>query len=401
MPLAFHIAFRHLKAPQKGSFSTFAGILAILGLGMGITALILTFAVLKGFENTISQKIAGFDGHIRIQHFMDQPMRENDAFLDSVIRQSPFPMTVQLYIQKPALLRKGSRAEGVIVEGIGDGSKFAGLSSILVSGELDLSPGSIIMGNRLADQLKVGVGDKLVLFDLESITRVSTAQRFRQYRITGLFHSGLLEYDKTVVYLSLADAQTLFNMPGQVSGRIITLDDMRNVRPVYRYLETNLGYPYYLLSWKEKHRVLFDWMSLQKWPILFIFGMIAFVGVVNIISVLAMIVIEKMREIGTLLALGLTPARIKRLFLLEGAIIGVIGSVFGGVLAVGLAYLQIKFQIISLPEDVYFMDNVPVEIHWGVTGIIIAIGIISSIVAALGPTIKASRVKPAEALRYE
>ncbi len=401
MPIAFNIAFRHLKSPQKGSFSTFAGILAILGLGMGITALILTFAVLKGFENTISQKIAGFDGHIRIQHFMDQPMRENDAYLDSVIRQSPFPITVQLYIQKPALLRKGSRAEGVIVEGIGDGSKFSGLSSILVAGELDLSPGSIIMGNRLAEQLKVGVGDKLVLFDLESITRVSTAQRFRQYRVTGLFHSGLLEYDKTVVYLSLADAQTLFNMPGLASGRIITLNDIHNVTPVYRYLETNLGYPYYLLSWKEKHRVLFDWMSLQKWPILFIFGMIAFVGVVNIISVLAMIVIEKMREIGTLSALGLTPARIKRLFLLEGAMIGIIGSVFGGAFAVGLAYLQIKFQIISLPEDVYFMDNVPVEIHWGVTGIIIAIGIISSIIAALGPTIKASRVKPAEALRYE
>jgi lipoprotein-releasing system permease protein len=399
--LVFTIALRHLRSPQKGSFSTFAGIMAILGLGLGIAALILTFAILEGFETTISEKIASFDGHLRIQHFMELPLRQQDALLDSILSGSPGSAQVTRYLQQPALLRRGQLTEGVIVVGMELENLPVSLATILKTGRLARNDHEIVMGDRLAQSMGVEVGGKVVLVDLETLGQLSSTRRMKPYTVSGLFHSGLLEYDKSIVYLSLAAAQDLFQLPDQVSGRILTLPDPQQVTAVYRYLEDQLPYPYYVLSWRDKHRVLFDWMNIQKWPILIVFGMIALVGVVNIVSALSMIVIEKLREIGTLLALGFRRARIRHLFLVEGLVIGLAGSTFGGGVALLLSYLQVRFQIFSISEDVYFMDSVPVEINLLVTAVILLSGVVAAVLAALGPTLKASRVQPAEVLRYE
>ena len=401
MRLVRQIAFRHLKAPQKGSFTTFAAILAILGLGLGIAALVLTFSILEGFESTISQKIAQFDGHIRVEHFMNRTLKEDDAILDSVLQKSPVSFSKTSYVQSPALLRKGSNADGVIIIGLSETGRDSILYPIVTDGSTEFQPKSIIIGKRLADDLGVKVGNKIVLFDLQSIGRISGGQRFRQFTVTGLFHSGLLEYDKTVVYVDIADAQYIFNANDRLSGHMLFTDNLDDVKPLYRHLESELGYPYFVLSWIDKHKILFDWINLQKWPILIIFGMISLVGVVNIISSLSMIIFEKVREIGTLLSLGLSKKHVKRIFLLEGLIIGVFGSLLGLAIAGGLAAIQIKFQIFTLPEDIYFMDHIPVKINWLYTLLIISIGIISAIAASLWPVYRASKINPAEALRYE
>ena len=401
MRLVRQIAFRHLKAPQKGSFTTFAAILAILGLGLGIAALVLTFSILEGFESTISQKIAQFDGHIRVEHFMNRTLKENDAILDSVLQKSPVSFSKTSYVQSPALLRKGSNADGVITIGLSETGRDSILFPIVTDGSTELKSKSIIIGKRLADDLGVKIGNKIVLFDLQSIGRISGGQRFRQFTVTGLFHSGLLEYDKTVVYVDIADAQYIFNANDRLSGHMLFTDNLDDVKPLYRHLESELGYPYFVLSWIDKHKILFDWINLQKWPILIIFGMISLVGVVNIISSLSMIIFEKVREIGTLLSLGLSKKHVKRIFLLEGLIIGVFGSLLGLAIAGGLAAIQIKFQIFTLPEDIYFMDHIPVKIDWLNTLLIISIGIISSIAASLWPVYRASKINPADALRYE
>jgi lipoprotein-releasing system permease protein len=401
LKLVRQIAFRHLKAPQKGSFTTFAAILAILGLGLGIAALVLTFSILEGFESTISEKIAQFDGHIRVEHFMNRTLIENDAVLDSALQKSPVDYSISSYVQSPALLRKGSNADGVITIGLSKTGRDLILSSIVTDGTTELKSQSIIIGKRLAEDLGVGIGDKIVLFDLQSIGRISGGHRFRQFTVTGLFHSGLLEYDKTVVYVDILDAQYIFNAHDRVSGHMLFTDNLDDVKPLFRHLESELGYPYFVLSWIDKHKILFDWINLQKWPILIIFGMISFVGIVNIISSLSMIIFEKVREIGTLLSLGLSKKYIKRIFLLEGLIIGVLGSLLGFIIAIGLATLQLKFQIFTLPEDIYFMDHIPVKINWLNTLIVISIGIFSAIIASLWPVYRASKINPAEALRYE
>lgn len=401
MKLVRQIAFRHLKAPQKGSFTTFAAILSILGLGLGIAALVLTFSILEGFEFTISKKIVQFDGHIRIEHFMNRTLNEYDAVFDSVLQKSPVDFSITSYLQSPALLRKGSNADGVITIGLSKIGRYSILSSIVTDGTTELKAKSIIIGKRLAEDLGVDIGEKIVLFDLQSIGRISGSQRFRQFTVVGLFHSGLLEYDKTVVYIDIADAQYIFKSNGKVSGHMLFTSNLDDVKPLHQYLESELGYPYFVLSWLDKHKILFDWINLQKWPILIIFGMISFVGIVNIISSLSMIIFEKVREIGTLLSLGLSKKNIKRIFLLEGLIIGVLGSSLGFIIAIGLALLQIKFQVFTLPEDIYFMDHIPVKINWLNTLLIISVGIISAIIASLWPVYRASKINPAEALKYE
>ncbi|NHZ86760.1 MAG: FtsX-like permease family protein [Planctomycetia bacterium] len=401
MKLVRQIAFRHLKAPQKGSFTTFAAILSILGLGLGIAALVLTFSILEGFESTISKKIAQFDGHIRVEHFMNRTLNEYDAVLDSVLQKSPVNYSITSYLQSPALLRKGSDADGVITIGLSKSGRDSILSSIVIEGTTELKSKSIIIGRRLAEDLGVEIGEKIVLFDLQSIGRISGNQRFRQFTVVGLFHSGLLEYDKTVVYIDIADAQYIFKSDSRVSGHMLFTNNLDDVKPLYRYLESKLGYPYFVLSWIDKHKILFDWINLQKWPILIIFGMISFVGIVNIVSSLSMIIFEKVREIGTLLSLGLSKKHIKRIFLLEGLIIGVLGSLLGLIIAIGLALLQIKFQIFTLPEDIYFMDHIPIKINWLNTILIISVGIVSAVIASLWPVYRASKINPAEALKYE
>jgi lipoprotein-releasing system permease protein len=231
--------------------------------------------------------------------------------------------------------------------------------------------------------------------------QITGNQRLRQFSVNGFFHSGLLEYDRSILYISLADAQYLYGLDDKISGRIITVDNPGEAKDIYNYLDLRLGYPYFLLSWKEKHQVLFDWIDLQKWPIMIIFGLIAFVGIVNIISSLSMIIFEKLREIGILMAIGMPRRSIRRIFLLEGLIIGGLGSLFGSGIALTLAYIQIKFQIFTIPEDIYFMDHIPIAINWAGTLTIFGIGILSSIIASVWPTFKANRIQPAEALRYE
>ncbi len=393
------ISYRHLRSPQKGSFSTFVGILALIGLGIGLASLIITLSILEGFETTISEKIAGFDGHARLQNFMDRPIPYNSE-IDTVLSDISTSSSIS-YIQKPAILRKGKNAEGVIVEGIEtNGQRFA-LFDIIVEGEKSLENGTIIIGKRLADEYNIRVGDNIALFDLASVSVISNSMRIKPLRIIGLFHSGLLEYDKSVVYMPLADAQNLFGMEGLITGKMLWFDDVNQSVQSVQTIESKLNYPWYVLSSKDKHRVLFEWIRVQRWPILIIFGMIAFVGVVNIISAMAMIITEKTREIGTLISLGFTKNMIRKIFILEGAIIGLGGAFFGVTTSLILIYLQIKYQLIGIPEDVYFMDQIPMAINWGVITLIGFIGFIVAILASLWPSVSARNISPAKALQYE
>ena len=400
MNLSTMIAFRHLRSVQKGSFSTVAGVLSISGLAIGIAALVITFSILEGFESTISEKIAGFDGHLRIQHFMDSSLPEKIPKIDTLLAGFQIKNKIA-FIQKPALLRKGALAEGVIVEGIENPNTSFGLHDIIVEGSLNLHSGSIVLGRKLADKLSLHLGDKLALFDIKSIAGLSSFQRVKQFQISGLFHSGLQDYDQSIVYISLDDAQQLFEMKDQISGLMITFDSIDNAEDVYSNLEMNLDFPMYIMSWKDKHQVLFDWIRVQRWPVLIIFGLIAFVGVVNIISALTMIMLEKMREIGIYMALGFNAKKIRNIFLIEGSIIGMAGSISGVLLALLLIWLQLHYQIITIPEDIYFMDRIPVSVNiWRVLYIGF-MGMIAAVFASILSTMNIKKILPAKALRYE
>ena len=401
MKTAFRIAFRHLGFKHQGSFTSFASIAAMVGLGLGVCALVLTSSVLNGFEETISSKIAGFDGHIRIQHFLFKPVTPYKTRLDSILTASNVSFSTVAYIQEAAMVRKGRSAEGILIVGHGDDALPKSINQMMRKGSASLQKGNIIIGNDLAAALKVKVGDKLVLVDMKSMVSISSGQRMKQVTVSGIYKSGLQEYDKSVVYMTLADAQSLFQYDKKVSGYTINIKEGKRAEVLASTIEETLGYPNYAITWKEKHRTLFNWLNLQKWPILIIFGMIALVGIVNIISALTMIVLEKIRSIGTLISMGMNKKTIRRIFLIKGIYIGVMGSLAGLGLALILAGIQIWFRPLSIAEDIYFMSHVPVLFDWTIIGLIVLCSFVSSLFAALWPTYRASSVEPAIALRYE
>ena len=402
MKLSLHLALRHLNSSVKSNFSSFAGKLSILGLSFGIASLILTISVYQGFENTISDKIASFDGHFRFQDILGRSTDENsdlNAVLEDILKEKNNSI-IRSFVQGPVLIRKGINAEGVIIEGINGNKLVKPLNNLIISGTGNLSDNTIIIGKSLADKYGLIIGDPLVVFDLTSISDISGIKRLKQFTIGGIFHSGLSEYDNNMVYTSIFSAQYLLGMEENISGKVVYLSQ-NDISSFPLLINEKLRYPYYATSWKEKHHTLFKWLEVQKFPIIIIFGMISLVAVVNIISALTMIVLDKTKAIGILQAIGFRKKQINLIFLTKGIIIGIIGSMTGLSIALILGYIQMKYHILSISEDIYFMDYLPLAFNVKNTIFIVVAGIISSIIASYWPAKIAANIKPANAVRYE
>ena len=398
MNFPFYLSTRYLRTAQKGSFTRVAGVLSVAGLSVGISALLITLFILNGFEKVISKKIADFDGHIRVKHYLNYPITSEILEMDSILFHYKETVSQSRFIQKPALLRKGKVAEGIIVEGI-EPDRVEFINDILVSGRNDISGNQIVIGERLANQVNISIGDKIVLFDLATLN--GSNKRLKQFVVAGFFHSGMLEYDNHMIYMNLEQADRLFHMNEKVSGQILRLSESKWANELSEFLKKDLAYPYMVMTWKEKNRSLFKWMDIQRWPILFIFSLIAMVGLVNIISALAMIVLDKTRQIGILKSLGVSHTGLRQLFLFYGFMIGLAGAIIGSFLALILAWMQNNFKIITLPEDIYFMDFIPMDVSIFDVFSIAIISIVCAIFAAIWPTVRAERIEPADALRYE
>ena len=402
MKLSLHLALRHLNSSVKSNFSSFAGKLSIIGLSFGIASLILTISVYQGFENTISDKIASFDGHYRFQDILGRSTDENsdlNAVLEDILKENN-NLIIRSFVQGPVLIRKGINAEGVIIEGINGDKLVKPLNNLIISGTGNLSDNTIIIGKSLADKYGLIIGDPLVVFDLTSISDISGIKRLKQFTIGGIFHSGLSEYDNNMVYTSIFSAQYLLGMEENISGKVVYLSQ-NDISSFPLLINEKLRYPYYATSWKEKHHTLFKWLEVQKLPIIIIFGMISLVAVVNIISALTMIVLDKTKAIGILQAIGFRKKQINLIFLTKGIIIGIIGSMTGLSIALILGYIQMKYHILSISEDIYFMDYLPLAFNVKNTIFIVVAGIISSIIASYWPAKIAANIKPANAVRYE
>ena len=397
MNISFYLSLRHIKSKHKSGFARTASILSILGLSIGISALLITLFILNGFERVISEKITEIDGHIRIKHFLNEPLNPSEYELDkNFLNNNSFSQGI--FIQRPALLRKGQLAEGVIVEGMNN-TDLNFIDKLLVNGSSDLSHKEVIIGQRLAELYKIKINDKVTLFDLSTIYK--NRKRFMQFSVRGIFNSGMTEFDKNSIYIKIDDAKTLFKMEEQISGYILRLKNVGELDNINKLINSNISYPLMSMSWKEKNRALYKWLKVQRWPILFIFGLITLVAIVNIASSLLMIIIDKTKQIGLLSAIGMPRKKIKEIFLIKGLIIGFFGTFIGSLIAVILAFLQNNYKIIGVPEDIYFMNFIPIDIDFKQILMISLISLIVSSLVSYWPSIRSSKIPPAEALKYE
>ena len=408
MPVELFIARRHLLSHKKVGFISFISVLSIAGVAIGVASLILTLSIVEGFEREIKDKIIGFDSHIRVRQYHFNPMSEYED-IGRQIESVKGVRDVYPYILKEAVIRSREDIDGILVEGVTENDetfrKQSGLKSFGDSFSLDkegsdLSP--IILGSKLASGLKVAVGDTVTVMVFNGVPGPFNTPFARQFEILGTFQTGMAEFDGVFVYIPLYAAQELFRMSSSVTGIKVFVDDSRDAGVISAAIEEKLGgYPFFPLTWEERHKNLFKWLDTQRLPMLFVFGLIALVALFNITSTLAMIVIDKTHDIGVLKAIGFKTNRVLRIFLAEGGLIGGVGALIGMILAYGLGVLQQNENIIALPPDVYFMNALPVLMQpefFFVTG---AGALALSLAATAYPALKAARLMPADTLRDE
>ena len=373
------------------------------GLAIGVAVLILTLAVLDGFESEIEQKIIGFDGHIRIRGYFDRNLPEVDSHLDAILSNINDITASEPYISQAAMIRVGRETHGIMVEGVPSSGieKIIATPQFITQGEFDLSGDStVVMGAALANQLGLTVGKKVTLLDMANLGRPGKLPGIRRFRIIGIYDTGLKDYDETVVYMSLSDAQALFGMPAQISGRIVRLRDKDETESVSAAIASEGGL-YISETWLDRHGRLFAWLRSQKQPMIIVFGLIALVAIFNISSALTMIVMEKNRDIGVLRAMGFSRRNISQLFLVEGGLVGLIGVGLGICLALIVGFLQIRYGFFRIPAEIYFMSQLAVKFNLQQFITVGAFGFLLALVATVYPAWKASGVQPADAVRYE
>jgi len=408
MRLLSLIARRHLSSGHNLSFISLVSYLSIAGLAIGIAVLILTLSILNGFEREIQEKIISFDGHIRVKGFLGNPVAESQPQLDSVVALIPQIIGRLPYINHAATARVRGRTEAVFVEAFdGEASRAViGTWKNLVAGQFHFNgaegerPG-IIIGAALAEKLGTKPGERMTLMDLSSLGKPGRAPRIGQFTISGIYETGLNEYDESIVYVNLKTAQRLFAYKDLITGEILSLHGLDDTDDVASVLDETLGYPLLPSTWKERHSNLFAWLSLQKYPITVVFALVALVALLNIMSSLTMIVMEKTKDIGVLRAIGFSRKRISHLFFIEGGIVGLLGVTLGVTLALLLGWVQRRFEILSIPEEVYFMSDLPIAFAPSHVVTVAVFGLLAAVLASLYPAWKASGIEPAQAVRYE
>ncbi len=397
------IALRYLRTRHSYGFISFIGYLGMTGLAIGVAALILTLSVMRGFEEEVENKVASMDGHLRLANALGEDVPLPDSLLQR-LREHPEVEKVIPFIARHALVRRGGQSDGVFLLGadLQQLQEVVDIEGFIVAGRMP-SPGdtsAIVLGEKLAQVLRVVPGDEVVLFD---ITYLLGRQgiRGRRFAVAATYRSGMVEYDQVLAFTSLGPAQALFGQDQPPSRAIINITRRDRADELAAALEEELGFPYYLISWRQRHASLFSWLQGQQLPILIVFGFIAVVALVNIFGTLTLVVVEKQRDIGILRSIGFSCRRIQYIFLYQGGIVGLVGSGVGVALALVLGSLQREFQFLALESDIYFMDALPVQWSWQSLVIIPLLAVLLSLLAAVWPARRAAAIQPAVALRYE
>lgn len=407
MKFEFYLAKKSLFQKHKSKYVSFIRLLAILGLTIGVVALLITIGILNGFEKNMIDKITGFDGHIRLLSLRNDRMNGNDS-LQERLMENDYAIYSAPFINSEAMLRNKDETEGILLECMSetDFRKIMFPSKELIQGELKFDilnreiPG-IYLGKGIAQNIFVEVGDTLDILVMKGTPSMFNPLKIHQAIVTGIFTTGMKEYDKSLAYTSLIAGKKIFDMVKSITGYNILLNDASLAKEMSEWIGNNLSFPYYSTTWKERNSILFKWLDTQKAPIMIVFSLIALVAIVNIISTLIMLILVKEKDIAILKSMGMKPSKIKKVVIAEGMIISIMGIILGTVVAKILEFIQMKYGLFKISADVYFIDKIPIDISLLSILIVSIIGMILAVIASYIPARKASKIKPVEILRYE
>jgi lipoprotein-releasing system permease protein len=416
MKYEWFIGLRYLKAKRKQTFISIITIISIFGVWLGVTAMIIVLSVFSGFEKTLQEKILGTQAHLVLlkasQEGMDhyEEVAKRVQEIRGVVSAAPF-------ILNQVMLSSESNVTGGVIKGVDPDrvGKVTELAQNMKAGRLqDLkgesdSPG-IILGVELAKHLGISMNDAIqVISPLGTMTPMGMMPKMKRFRVIGIFYSGMYEYDNTMAYISIESAQKFFAMGARVTGIEIKANNIYKVKEIGKEIRDKLGFPFWTKDWMEMNRNLFSAMKLEKILMFIILVLIILVAAFNIISTLIMVVMEKYKDIAILKAMGATSKGILKIFVVEGLVTGVVGTILGTLSGLAFAlnlgkiqgFLEKLLGFKILASDVYYIDKLPSQVNPVDIALIVMTAILISLLATLYPSWRASKLDPAEALRYE
>jgi lipoprotein-releasing system permease protein len=399
-----YILKRYIRSKREGGFISLITFIGMVGVMLGVAALIIALTILGGFEKEIKQKVYGFAAHVQVVGFGNQPLPDYAVAIERIRKEIPGVNAASPVISREVILRTKGRTEGVLLKGVDEATDVSSTRRQIVEGRYDLTSttGSpkLILGHKLARRLGVNIGDPAVLFGIGGNLRSLGTPKVRQFIVTGIYETGMAEYDDIYVYTSLEAAQKLLGLQDRVTGIDILVNDINQASVIATQIQSLLGYPYYARTVQQLYRNLFSWIELQKKPTPIILGLIIIVATFNIIGTLLMVVMEKTHQIGILKSMGANSASIRKIFVGEGLVIGVVGTLLGNGLAYGMSWLQLHEGIIALPERIYFMSSVPILLRPENFVLVSLIAVSLCFLATLLPASLASRLDPVRANRF-
>ena len=402
------VASRYLLSRRKHSFISVISVFSVIGIALGVAALIVVLGVMNGFSNNLQQKILGVNAHLIITS-LQGPIKDYEKLCKKIhnIREIKGVMP---FLYTEVMVSSSNGVKGVVLRGIDVDRAKAVLSlpKDLIMGHLrslastsGISP--IIIGKELALKLGLGIGSFLnVLSPTGGVSSLGFTPKIKVFKVVGIFDTGMYEYDSSLVYTNIHAAQDLIGFKQDVvTGIEVRLRDVYKAREVASKIKNILGPYYYVQTWMDMNKSLFSALSLEKFAMGVILVMIVLVGSFSIITTLFMLVMEKKKDIAILMSMGAKKKDIKRIFVLLGSFIGLVGVIIGYIVGLGLGFLLERYQFIKLPKDVYYLNYLPVQYS---PMDLIVIGVVAMglcFLATLYPASQASKLEPAQVLRYE
>ncbi len=401
------LGVRYLKAKRKQAFISVITIISALGVMVGVMALVVVLSVMNGFRADLVSKILGVNSDLMVLKYggsfeeYKQTMKKISS-IDGVTASTPF-------INAHAMFNHSGNISASIIWGINPktATNVVGIAGFIKEGSLASleehvnGMPTIIIGRELSRQTGADIGDIVTLVSPEGkLTPLGRVPNSREYKVTGIFESGYYEYDASMVYVTIEEAQSFLAMENRVTGLAIKVRDIFQSDRVAEAVQNSLGYPFRTTDWKAMNRSLFAALKLEKYTMFVILAMIVLVGALNIISTLVMVVMEKTRDVAILRAMGASAKSVMAVFMLQGLLVGLVGTLAGLGCGLGICELLAKYKFISLDPSVYYIHTLPVQVETLDVLFVSVAAVLISFLATIYPSWHASRLDPAEAIRY-
>ncbi len=412
-PLEFAIGLRYTRAKRRNHFISFISLTSMLGIALGVTALITVLSVMNGFEKEVRGRILDMVSHLTVSSFDARLRGWSDVVMQ--VKEHPQVIDAAPYVEAQGMLIYGKKVNGTLIRGILPAMEpsVSNVADKMVQGQLtDLKPGAfeVILGRDLARILRVDVGDKVTMVTPSAnVTPAGVAPRLKRFKVVGIFYVGMYEYDSTLAIIHLDDARRLFRMQDAVTGVRARLKDLFAAPQVrYELQQSELG-TYWVRDWSSYHANWFRAVKIEKRMIFLLLLLIIAVAAFNIVSTLVMLVTDKESDIAILRTLGATPKSIMGIFMVQGTLIGVIGTILGIIGGISLSlnldtvvpFIENLFGFRVLDPGIYYISELPSDLHWDDVWLISGVSFLFGVMSTLYPAWRASRTQPAEALRYE